>query len=250
MANDSLAEAESATCRIQHAVLLGRPGVLGSATEVEHDFIEWSGRRPNDLIYLSYYYSNLLAGLIPDGVIETVLEIGGGNGNLASVLLHQRPGVRIILVDLPETLEVAFAYLSHLFPSSRILLPNEVAGAIPESYDVALLTPEQTDLILDGSIDLAVNTDSFQEMTHAQIVRYFDLFDRSTHIGSWVFIKNRVEKVPVEGALGAALIDIPPNRFAEFPWRPHWEDYAYEVCRVDRLVQVDNAFVRLCRVES
>jgi putative sugar O-methyltransferase len=250
MSSAPLSVAESALGRIQHALLLGKPGVVGSATEVKRDFLGWSGRLPSDLIYLNYYYSNLLAGLVPTGVIGTVLEVGGGNGNLASILLHQKPTIKVILVDLPETLEVAFAYLSHLFPRHRILLPNEVTGVIPATYDVVLLTPDQTEVILDGSIDLAVNTDSFQEMTHAQISKYFDLFDRATHEGSWVFVKNRVEKVPVEGALGEPLIEIPPNRFSEFPWRSHWRDHAYEVCRIDRLVQLDDAFVRLCRVES
>ncbi len=249
MNSDPLSEAESSLGRIQHSCLLAKPGVLGFSAEVEQDFIGWSGRRPNDLVYLSYYYCNLLAGLVPITTVRTALEIGAGNGNLASLILHQRPGIKYMIVDLPETLEVAFAYLSHVFPKHRIFLPNEVSDELPDNYDVVLLTPEQTDLIPDRSIDLAVNTDSFQEMTHAQIDHYFDLFDRSTHDGSWVFVKNRVEKVPVEGALKEPLLELPPNRFTDFPWRSHWKDLAFEVCRFDRLVQLDDAFLRICRVE-
>ncbi len=250
MAADEISEAETALGRIQHRSLSGVAGVFASRVGVEKDFHSWTGRLPNDLVLMSYYYNNLLCGLLPAANISTVLEIGGGSGNLASLLMHQRPGIRLILVDLPETIEVAFAYLAHLFPDRKIVLPNEVGETFPDTFDVLFLTPDQTSIIPNLAVDLAVNTDSFQEMTQGQIGQYFELIERCTHTGSWILIKNRVEKVPVEGRLGGSLRRIPPNRFADYPWPPNWEDLAYEICRFDRLVQPDDAFIRISRVVS
>jgi len=54
-----------------------------------------------------------------------------------------------------------------------------------------ILTPNQIDLIDDSSIDIPINTFSFQEMTSAQIKKYFLLMQRAGKEDSLSFVVNR-----------------------------------------------------------
>ena len=58
---------------------------------------------------------------------RVVLEIGAGNGNLMSILKsHASSTTTIIDIDLPETISHSVLYIASVFPSAKILMPNEV----------------------------------------------------------------------------------------------------------------------------
>ena len=129
---------------LDHRKLVQLPKVFASAAAVKRHYRQWSGYEASANILNDYYYQNILRGFIEDGGIRSVLEIGAGNGNLASILRNDFGAVRIVIVDLPQTLAVSIPFLSSLFPSARIAMPNEIqAGGLPDDADFAFLTVDQ-----------------------------------------------------------------------------------------------------------
>jgi putative sugar O-methyltransferase len=236
---------------VDHRKLAGLPGVFTTAASVNRHYKSWSGYEASANIYNHYYYQNILRGFAGGDRIATVLEIGAGNGNFPSILYHDWAPIRTILIDLPETLAVSIPFLSSVFPDARIVMPNEIrAGGLPEDFDFAFLTVDQLDALRDGTVDLAINCHSFQEMTHEQIGIYFALIQRVCRESGLFFSANRVEKIPCGPDAFSAEQPDPPNRMAEYPWNPQNEVLVHEVSRLSRLVQLDAISVRLERIRK
>jgi len=236
---------------INHRELTRTPGVFASAASVDRHYKKWSGYEASANIYNHYYYQNILRGLAGANQIRTILEIGAGNGNFPSILFHDWTPVRMILVDLPETLAVSIPFLSSLFPEASMMMPNEIqANGLSENLDFAFLTVDQLDLLRDASIDLAINCHSFQEMTHEQIDIYFSLIQRVCREAGLFFTANRVEKIPC--GVDAYLVEQkdPPNRMAEYPWNRRNQVLVHEISKLSRLVQLDAVSIRLERVRK
>jgi len=176
----------------------------------------------------------------------SILEIGPGNGNQASLFLNYFPGTRITLVDLPETLQISFLYLRSLFPHLEFVLPHEVTTERLMTADVVFLTPDQIDLVPDGSVDIGINVHSFQEMLMPQIAKYFTLLERVTCSGGYVFVVNRSEKMP--NPEEKSIDGVGCVRFAEYPWVKTWNDKLHVTSPFHLLVQADNVMIRLVRV--
>jgi putative sugar O-methyltransferase len=220
--------------------------VFTSTASIKRHYQSWSGYEASSNIILHYYYQNILHGFVDKNQINTILEIGAGNGNLPAILYHDWASVRVILIDLPETLAVSIPYLSSNFPNAKIVMPNEIGvSGLPQDFDFAFLTVDQLQLLTDNSIDLAINCHSFQEMTHEQIDIYFKLIQRVCRESGFFFTSNRLEKIPCGAdAFSVEQLD-PPNKFAEYPWGSRNEVLVYEVNRLTRLVQLDGIAIRL-----
>jgi putative sugar O-methyltransferase len=236
---------------IDHRELARVPGVFASAASVSRHYKKWSGYEASANIYNHYYYQNILSGYKNANQIRTVLEIGAGNGNFPSILFHDWSPVRVVLIDLPETLAVSIAFLSSVFPEANIVMPHEIqAGGMLDHFDFAFLTVDQVNLLRDGSIDIAINCHSFQEMTHEQIGIYFALVQRVCRESGFFFTANRVEKIPCgPDAYSVRQLD-PPNRMAEYPWNGQNEILVHEISKLSRLVQLDAVSIRLERIRK
>ena len=184
----------------------------------------------------SYFFLQLLENTIQKLRGSTVCEIGPGTGNLASLFLNHF-NTKLFLVDLPKTLLFSFSYLSQSVPNAKILLPNEIDANNYDlsEYDVIMMTPDQTSIIPDGTVDLTVNVGSMQEMAKESIVFYFEMIDRITKPKGFFFTNNRVEK----------WINREPNRFSEYPWRSHAQTIFFEIDPFSKLIQIDPLFIRL-----
>lgn len=251
MASAPISEPILSPYRIDHRRLLGIKGVIASSGAVAGRYASWSGYSASDSIYYHYYYQNLLRLFTTNCKIATVMEIGAGNGNFPSVIFHDWAPVRMILVDLPETLTVAIPFLANLFPQARMVLPHEIPSTgLGEDFDFAFLTVDQLHLVADSLVDLSVNCHSFQEMTREQIAIYFEFVQRTTCDGGFFFVANRVEKIPCGPDAYSVTQKDPPNRFAEYPWAPHNEVLVYEISRLSRLAQLDDIYLRLERVRK
>jgi putative sugar O-methyltransferase len=251
MRHDPVSDPDLSRFRINHLALCERDGRHATAESVRRDYEKWSGYAANEQIITCYYYKNVLGGYLSAQKIGTVLEIGAGNGNLPSILFHHWAPVKVMMIDLPETLAIAIPFLSGLFPGARIAMPQEIqASGLPLEFDFAFLTVDQLNLLSDDSVDLAINCHSFQEMTHDQIAAYFSLVQRVCRESGHFFVANRIEKIP-SGA-GAYTVEQlePPNRFAEYPWSAKNEVRCYEVSRLARLTQLDAIAIRLERVRK
>lgn len=210
-------------------------------------------------VQLSYYHLNILysyIGLNNWKGKKVVLEIGAGNGNLMSIIKsHAGSKTTIIDVDLPETFSHSILYIVTVFPSAKILMPNEIESIKQKKinfydYDFVFLTPKQVHLIDDDFVDLSINMNSFQEMTHNQINEYFDLIQRVGKNNSFFFTSNRAEKLPCGEGSYEKETDVLPNRFSDYPWNNSNEIIIFEICRMIRLVQLDSVFIRLEKIKN
>jgi putative sugar O-methyltransferase len=231
---------------IDHRKLAQQSKAFSSAASVKRHYKNWSGYKASANIINHYYYLNILRAFVDKAEINTILEIGAGNGNFPSILYRDWAPVRLIMIDLPETLAVSIPFLSSMFPEAKIAMPNEIAvGGIPKEFDFAFLTVDQLEHIADDTIDLAINCHSFQEMTHEQIWTYFELVQRVCREAGFFFAANRTEKIPCGPDAFAVEQFDPPNRAAEFPWNPQNKVVVYEISKLSRLVQLDSVSIRL-----
>lgn len=210
----------------------------------------------SDHVLLSYYHLNILYEYVDLNNWEekkVVLEIGAGNGNLMSIIKsHASSKTTMIDIDLPETISHSVLYIASVFPSAKILMPNEIELTKHKinfhDYDFVFLTPSQIHLIDDDFVDLSINTHSFQEMTHKQIDEYFELIQRVGKNKSYFFTSNRVEKLPCGRGAYEKETSVLPNRFAEYPWNNSNEIVIFEICRMLRLIQLNPIFIRLEKI--
>jgi putative sugar O-methyltransferase len=139
-------------------------------------------------------YESFKGGL-PAGGQGTVLELGGGYGRNAFVILKMNPHFRYVAVDIPPALWVAERYLSGLFPERHIFPYRDFQRfeEIAESYaraDLVFLLSSQLGALPPDSIDLIINISSLHEMRKDQIDHYFQLFDRVLKPGGHAYIKE------------------------------------------------------------
>ena len=254
MMSDAISEPQLSPSRINYSSLVKNDLVYKSVEECQEDFNKISkGKTLSDHILIAYYYLNILNVYTNLQTIKKpmILEIGGGNGNLLSVIKWHTKQSTIIDVDLPETISHAVLYIADLFPEAKILMPHEVKSCVDfSSYDFVFLTPSQIYLIEDDCIDLSINCHSFMEMTHFQINEYFELIQRVSKNNAYFFTANRTEKIPSgKGSFKKETI-APPIRFSEYPWKSSNQILIYEICRLFRLVQLDSMFNRLEKIKK
>ena len=182
--------------------------------------IERKGKRISQDISNSYmeysYIRHALGNDFPK--IKTIAEIGGGYGRLSYLfhLLHQREGVKIILIDLPPALLVAQWYLRKVFPEAKTMTYRKFSSFSEikkdfEESSICFLLPHQLELLPEGTIDLLINISSLHEMSRKQINKYYELIDKKTHYfytKQWAFWENQEDNIFVPAI--------------SYPTRPDW----------------------------
>lgn len=136
---------------------------------------------------------------------ETVIELGGGYGRLAWLLLEAQPDLRLISVDIPPALAIAQEYLTRLHPS----LPafrfrhfdawDDVASEISAAR-LVFLTPNQLDMAPPLGARLFVNVSSLHEMTRDQIAHYIATVGRNArffYTKQWRRWRNPLDGIEV-----------------------------------------------------
>jgi putative sugar O-methyltransferase len=146
-----------------------------------------------------------------------VLELGGGYGRVAWVFLHEFPGLRYILCDIPPALAIAQEYLTTLFPERRAFRfrhfdgEAEVAGELAAAQ-LVFLTPNQLSLLGPLGVSLFVNISSLHEMRPEQIAHYLGQADLHTdgffYTKQWATWHNPDDDVVVDRA--------------SYPYPPSW----------------------------
>ncbi len=138
---------------------------------------------------------------LPDS--PRILEIGSGTGILALVFKLLFKKSTYFLVDFPETLTLASVFLNIVLPNSKILYFTEWSKnpdlLRSNDYDFILVPNHAMSRIPKGSIHLAVNTDSMQEMNYQTIGVYFNEL-RRVLVNPALFYQNNRDKV-MDGVL-------------------------------------------------
>ena len=116
-----------------------------------------------------------------------ILEIGVGYGRFAEALIRNAGfDLHIDMVDVvPSSLALAKEYLS----KSGIEVTSEPA-LVDEDVSVCLHFPQSLDLIPDGSTDLVINIESFQEMTQVWVDSWLEVIENKTTVGSIFYQSN------------------------------------------------------------
>jgi putative sugar O-methyltransferase len=116
-----------------------------------------------------------------------VLEIGGGYGRLAEALFRNSGAkLRVDMVDvIPSSLALASSYLAQSGLSVSLVSDKESAVS-----DVSLRLPSGVETIPDGAVDLAINIESFQEMTQEWVDYWIQVINRKTKVGSIFYHSN------------------------------------------------------------
>lgn len=125
-------------------------------------------------------YAVVLGDLLDAGLLARegeprVLEIGGGYGGLALLCLQFNPRASYVLCDLEETLFVQGVYLTQQLGEARVRL------GVPQSLEpgcVYLVPQTRAEELGSLRFDFAVNQQSMQEMTPAQVERYCRILER------------------------------------------------------------------------
>jgi putative sugar O-methyltransferase len=138
-----------------------------------------------------------------------VLEIGGGYGRNAYVMLKLNPHLQYVMVDIPPTLWVAQRYLSSVFKERAVFRVRDfrsfedVREEMEEASIVCLL-PHQLALLPDQRFDLGINISSFAEMEPTQIRTYFSHLARVVRGGfymkQWKVSKNAFDRITLTEA--------------------------------------------------
>lgn len=110
----------------------------------------------------------------------TIMEIGGGYGQLAMALLRSGRINKFLIVDFPETLHIVARWVKHIMPEIPVTLVESNTSGINDTEAGLVLIPNHTlfnkENFNDESIevDLLINVNSFCEMTKEQVTGYLD----------------------------------------------------------------------------
>jgi len=143
-----------------------------------------------DLLRYQQAISNLYLVKALDRIVgisprPTICEIGAGYGLLAGNLINAIGNCRYVIVDLPQTIFTAGAYLALNCPEKSIYLVNE--GDTPETlaeslqaHDFVLCPAAFYEKLSRIAFGLVINVLSFQEMPQAVIEHYARFFSERT----------------------------------------------------------------------
>lgn len=148
------------------------------------------------------HYARQIVQLLPEG--GTVLEIGGGYGGMALQLQRRSRDIRVVLVDLPETLYLAWYWL-------------DAAGVLVSWHDTnphasVVLLP-WTDLAeWTGKTDLVFASHSLSEMDAATCAAYVAWIE--TRKPRWFYHDNATHMVRATGDGESTTSELYPETLA------------------------------------
>lgn len=121
---------------------------------------------------------------------DTILEIGGGFGGLCAEVLAHCGVRRFIVVELPDCIPICWFYLSSLF-DCRVQALFGLKDELDPEVRIAIVAPWALPS-LNCSVDVAINTMSFQHMTRDNLHYYFDELDRLETSRMYLVNRNEV----------------------------------------------------------
>jgi putative sugar O-methyltransferase len=151
-----------------------------------------------------------------DESLSSVMEIGGGYGSLGEILLKGRPPWFYVDVDIPPVSFVATWYLRRVFGPDAVAGYDETRDlevidldALRRRYRAVVLCAWQLPRVV-GSVDVFVNSVSFQEMEPRVVQNYASLVQPRTQ--HWMVLRNAAAGQRRDGATEHPGVDAPITR--------------------------------------
>lgn len=169
---------------------------------------KYKGKRVSQDICNSVLEINSLAeGTGYDLNTLDALELGGGYGRTASVVLSSFAKAKMTMVDIPPALHICQWYLSKLYPNRKIFgyRPFKSFDEIKDEFleaSIRFLLPHQLELLPPKSFNACINISSLHEMTQEQISHFFKLIDQLVkghfYMKQWIRSINDYDAIIVE----------------------------------------------------
>lgn len=139
------------------------------------EYITNTGNKKNiciDILRMQVDVTNLFKlGLLEEA--KTILEIGGGYGQLAAGILHAKKNLVYVIVDFPDILNIVNRWVSHAHSEIPIHSFLEETNKSIDSLNPGLnLISNANWKKLNIKPELIININSFCEMTEDQIIDY------------------------------------------------------------------------------
>lgn len=157
---------------------------------------------PNNFYRQGIQFDYMIDQIYPRKKITTILEIGGGLGNMAHFQKKYDPKSKCILLDIPHTLLIQYHFLYTLGYNCVLLDDTDDINQIISdgNFDILLILPHHIEKINDGSIDLLINFDSLVEMNATTTTYYVD---HAVRISKYIYTVNQMQS----GIEGRVLLD-------------------------------------------
>lgn len=153
---------------------------------------------------------------------DTVVEIGGGYCGMAYYLLRDRPGVKYIDFDVPETIALAAYFLIKSFPRLRFLLYGE-RKITPEALsdaDVILLPLSSLRDIPCAIARLAFSSHAMSDLSRAAMREYLAQISRIAE-DNFLFIGSASSHSTLSALAQSAGVPFEPVEMRESGWNRH-----------------------------
>jgi putative sugar O-methyltransferase len=136
-----------------------------------------------------------------------VVEIGGGFGSMAYYLLRDRPGLKYVDFDVPESLALAAYYLLKAFPQLSFLLygEEELTQKSQGKFDVILMPTFELARLSANSADLVFSSHAMSNLSSHAVNEYLDQITRVNR-GFFLYVGD--------GAAGGSLQTLIGRKYA------------------------------------
>ena len=186
-----------------------------------------------------HYCAYRLASLLKTSETGSVAEIGAGFGGMAYYLLRDRPGVRYLNFDLPESIALASYYLMKLFPDLNFLLYGEapLADEPIARADVVLLPLTEMQRMTAKVADITFSSHAMSDVAPAAAVSYLKTIARMTR-DYFLFLGIDTPDKSLPAIISRATASFRLEERRDSPWHIHKLKNANEV---ECLYSIDHA---------
>lgn len=184
---------------------------------------------------------------------KSVLEIGGGMLNFATLCFEETEELFYVCVDLPEMIEAVHSDLNEVLVDVECFLPHQMEAAFASKSKKRLLSLLPGQLAeLDKTFDLFVNHESFAEMDLSTVQGYLESVSTRLSSGGMVFLVNRFFRVQVSTSRELRELSSIDQLTCFDNYKPTWcEDIVYTVEPFRQQIRTQNdrpnAFYIGCR---
>ena len=210
-----------------------------------------AGRRLSTDFVRFYEYFTIINQKLTLPQKPLIVEIGAGYGGLARILRLHHPDCSLLLLDIAETLTGAELYLKNAFPHSIIRYFTQDDPRPPQPGEIVLCRIEDSHLLKELTIDLAINTWSFGEMPNRYIDQWFRfLNERNTtqsifllnHFMMQVCLESNTARAQLQSANWLSKVDARWDvvKFEMHPGShhaPYWRHCHQGLCVVGKLFE-------------
>lgn len=121
------------------------------------------------------YYAAKVIESVPADAIESIVEVGSGYGNLASVFKQVVPHATLYLVDLPELLAIQYFFLKASLPHVEVIFHDRVPAELKKGaiHLIPIFLVSQIALQADVFVSTFALSESSSDTQHLIIDKDF-----------------------------------------------------------------------------